>query len=55
MWEYLAGIPSDILKGWVCSYSGYREDVGRPVRRLEVLRDRVILILGFGDRLKSIL
>lgn len=51
-WEYVAGTPSDIFKDWACSYSGYREDVGRPVRRLEVPRDRVILILGFGDQLQ---
>jgi hypothetical protein len=36
---------------WACSYGGYREDVGRPVCRLEVPRDRGIVILGFGDRL----
>ena len=52
IWEYRVGKPSNSLKDWVCVYNGYREDIGRPVRRLEVSRDRVILILGFGDRLQ---
>ena len=26
--------PSDTLRSWVSSYSNYREDLGRPVRRL---------------------
>ena len=51
-WEYTAGTPSEHLKSWACSYGGYHEDVGRPVCRLEVPRDRVIVILGFGDRLR---
>jgi hypothetical protein len=51
-WEYRAGTPSEHLKSWACSYSGYHEDVGRPVCRLEVPRVRVIVILGFGDRLR---
>lgn len=51
-WEYRAGTPSEHLKSWACSYSGYKEDVDRPVCRLEVPRDRVIVILGFGDRLR---
>ena len=50
-WEYRVEKPSDSLRGWVCSYSGYREEVGRPVCRLEIPKDRVILILGFGGRL----
>lgn len=45
-------MPSEDLKNWVCSYSGYREDAGRPVCRLEIPQDRVIVILGFGDRLQ---
>ena len=45
-------MPSENLKNWTCSYSGYREDAGRPVRRLEIPRDRVTVILGFGDRLR---
>ncbi|MBW4422423.1 MAG: helix-turn-helix domain-containing protein [Myxacorys californica WJT36-NPBG1] len=52
VWEYVAGMPSDNLKSWACSYSGYSEDVGRSVCRLEVPRDRVTVILGFGDRLQ---
>ncbi len=52
MWEYVPGTPSDILKGWACSYGGYREDVGRSVCRLEVPSSRVTVILGFGDRLQ---
>jgi hypothetical protein len=51
-WEYMAGMPSDSLKSWACSYSGYRENVGRSVCRLEVPKNRVIVILGFGDRLQ---
>lgn len=43
-------MPSENLKSWACSYSGYREDAGRPVCRLEVPRDRVTIILGFDDR-----
>ena len=50
-WEYWRGTPSHLLKDWVCSYSGYLEDVGRPVRRLEVPKDCVIMVVGFGDRL----
>ena len=46
--EYRLKKPST-LRDWVSSYSGYREEVGRPVRRLEIPKDRVILILGFGD------
>ncbi len=52
LWEYVAGMPSENLESWACSYSGYHEDTGRPVCRLEVPRDRVIVILGFGDRLR---
>lgn len=52
VWESVAGMPSDNLKSWACSYSGYSEDVGRSVCRLEVPRDRVIVILGFGDSLQ---
>jgi AraC-like DNA-binding protein len=51
-WEYVAGIPSDSLQRWACSYSGYRENVERSVCRLEVPKNRVIVILGFGDRLQ---
>lgn len=51
-WEYVTGISSEHLKNWACSYSGYCEDAGRPVSRLEVPRDRVIAVLGFGDRLQ---
>ncbi|MGR3279870.1 helix-turn-helix domain-containing protein [Acaryochloris marina NIES-2412] len=50
LWEYVAGIPSDHLKSWDCSFSGYYEDVGRSVCRLEVPRDRVIVILGLDNR-----
>jgi AraC-like DNA-binding protein len=50
--EYVVRMPLDELKGWVCSYNGYREDVSQPVRRLEVPHSRVTLILGFGDRLQ---
>ncbi|MBE9168957.1 AraC family transcriptional regulator [Pleurocapsales cyanobacterium LEGE 06147] len=50
-WEYSLGKPSNTLKGWVCSYSGYREEVGQPVCRLEIPKERVILILGFSGRL----
>lgn len=52
LWEDVAGTPSENLKSWACSYSGYREDAGRPVCRLEIPRDRVTVILGFGDRLR---
>lgn len=45
-------MPSENLKNWACSYSGYREDAGRPVCRLEIPRDRITVILGFGDRLQ---
>ena len=51
-WEYVAGMPSEKFKSWACSYSGYHEDAGRPVCRLEIPRDRVTVILGFGDRLR---
>ena len=51
-WEYIAGMPSEDLKSWTCAYGGYSEDAGRPVHRLEVPRDRVTIILGFGDRLR---
>ncbi|MBW4474298.1 MAG: hypothetical protein KME45_28565 [Stenomitos rutilans HA7619-LM2] len=51
--DYVIGTPCDRLKDWACSYSGYREAVSHPVRRLEVSRSRVILILGFGDRLTN--
>ena len=50
-WEYQVGQPSHVLKDWVCAYSGYQESARQPVRRLEVPKDRAILILGFGDRL----
>ncbi len=51
-WEYVAGMPSTHLQRWDCSYSGYHEDAGRSVCRLEVPKSRVIIILGFGDRLQ---
>ncbi|MCU0566824.1 MAG: AraC family transcriptional regulator [Oculatellaceae cyanobacterium Prado106] len=50
VWEYPPGRPSDNLQSLACSYGGYREKVGRSVRRLEVSRDRVMVILGVGDR-----
>ncbi|NER82047.1 MAG: AraC family transcriptional regulator [Leptolyngbya sp. SIO1D8] len=50
-WEYVAGMPFENFKSLACSYSGYYEDAGRPVRRLEIPKDRVTVILGFGDRL----
>ena len=52
VWEFVAGMPSDNLKSWACSYGGYSEDIGRSVCRLEVPKDRAIVILGFGDRLR---
>lgn len=51
-WECRHGKPSNTLKDWVYSYSDYREEVGRPVRRLEVPREHVILILEFGTCLQ---
>jgi len=51
-WTHIAELPSDNLKRWACSYGGYCEEAGRPVCRLEVPKDRVIVILGFGDRLQ---
>ncbi|MEO1147302.1 MAG: hypothetical protein AAFY26_17105, partial [Cyanobacteria bacterium J06638_22] len=51
-WEYKVGHPSHATNDWVAAYSGYREDVGRSVCRLETPKDRIILILGFGDRLR---
>jgi AraC-like DNA-binding protein len=50
LWEFVVGHPSDQIKPWVYTYSGYREDVGQSICRLEVCRDRVVVILGFGDR-----
>ena len=32
--EYRVEKPSNTLRSWVSSYSSYREDLGRPVRRL---------------------
>jgi len=52
MWEYRVEKPSNTLKNWVCSYGGYCEDVGQPVCRLEVPKDRVVLILGFRKQLQ---
>lgn len=52
VWEAVIGMPSDNVKSWACSYSGYSEDVGRSICRLEVPRDRATVILGFGDRLQ---
>jgi len=40
------------VKDWACSYSVLRRC--RPVCRLEVPRDRVILILGFGAHLQAL-
>lgn len=48
IWEYRVEQPSNFLQNLVCSYSGYREEVGRPICRLEIPKDRIILILGFG-------
>ncbi|MBE7381512.1 MAG: AraC family transcriptional regulator [Leptolyngbya sp. SIO1E4] len=50
-WEHQVETPSEALKNWVCAYRGYRENTEQPICRLEVPKDRVILILGFGDRL----
>ncbi|MEL6556204.1 MAG: helix-turn-helix domain-containing protein [Cyanobacteria bacterium J06621_11] len=52
IWEHISEEPCDALKDWVCSYSGYAEQAERPVRRLEVVKDRVTVIIGFGDRLQ---
>ncbi|MEM9452360.1 MAG: helix-turn-helix domain-containing protein [Cyanobacteria bacterium P01_E01_bin.6] len=52
-WEYVAGMPSENLKSLACTYSGYREDTDRPIGRLEIPKDQVTVILGFGARLRT--
>ncbi|MEM8806512.1 MAG: helix-turn-helix domain-containing protein [Cyanobacteria bacterium P01_G01_bin.38] len=52
IWKCSVGQPSRPLSSWVCAYGGYEENTRFPVRRLEVPKDRVILILELGTRLQ---
>lgn len=50
LWEQTTGIPKDSLRSWVCPYTGYSESPRRSVHRLEMVKDRAIVVIGFGDR-----
>ncbi|EDX82422.1 hypothetical protein S7335_869 [Synechococcus sp. PCC 7335] len=52
LWEYPEGRPGNGLKERVCSYSGYSEMTTQVVHRLEVVKSRVVVIIGFGDKLQ---
>ncbi|EDX82779.1 hypothetical protein S7335_1082 [Synechococcus sp. PCC 7335] len=52
LWEYAEGRPGNGLKDRVCSYSGYSEMTAQVVHRLEVVKSRVVIIIGFGDKLQ---
>lgn len=46
-WQYLPGPPVERLRSWGCKLSGFSEDLGRTVRRVEVACARIKLIIGF--------
>ncbi|MBW4654527.1 MAG: hypothetical protein KME20_16035 [Kaiparowitsia implicata GSE-PSE-MK54-09C] len=47
--EYLAWQPGSGLTRWLHHYSGFYEALPQPVRRLQVPRAQVSLVLGCGD------
>jgi len=51
-WEYVVGSPLPALKCWLNRYSGCYEALAQPLRRLQIPRAQVFLILGFGSDLQ---
>lgn len=46
-WQYVPGPRTAFLAAWDCRLSGFSENLGHPVRRLEVASARVRLVIGF--------
>ncbi len=47
--ERASGEPGSIVRGRVCSYTGYRESMPNPVHRVETPAGNLNLIVSFGD------
>ncbi len=47
--EWVETVPATRLRAWVSGYTGYREEVDRPVQRLETPSGGAVLVLSFGD------
>lgn len=47
--EWAEGEPSAVLRGRVRAFTGYREQLDRPVRRRETPAAELTLIISFGD------
>ncbi|MGT2432338.1 helix-turn-helix domain-containing protein [Cupriavidus basilensis] len=47
-WQYMPGPPLARLRSWGCTLSGFSEDLGRTVRRVEVVSPRIKVVIGFG-------
>ncbi|MGT2490133.1 hypothetical protein ACU4GD_05310 [Cupriavidus basilensis] len=44
----MPGPPLARLRSWGCTLSGFSEDLGRTVRRVEVVSPRIKAVIGFG-------
>lgn len=49
--EWIEAAAAPELRPWVAGYTGYREEVDGPVRRLETPSGGAVLVLSFGDTL----
>jgi hypothetical protein len=47
--EWIETVPAAGLHRWIRGYTGYREAVDAPVRRLETPSGGAVLILSFAD------
>lgn len=51
VYEWIEAPPGSSLRSWIAGYTGYREEVDAPVRRLETPSGGAVLVLGFGTPL----
>ncbi len=51
--EWATGAVGDPLRGAVRGYTGYRENATEPVARRESPTGQVVLIVSFGDQLRT--
>lgn len=49
--EWVEAEPVPELGPWIVGYTGYREEAGAPVQRLETPSGGAVLVLSFGDAL----
>jgi AraC-like DNA-binding protein len=52
VWEWVTAPVHPRLRPWVRRITGYREDAGGPLERIELPGPRATLILSFGDRIE---